>query len=195
MWDLLIGIDKNIFFLINHLPHNLVADFFFSFLSGIGSLGIIWLIIVAALFLIEEIEDKICFASLILVVILSLFLCDFLIKNIVQRPRPSYVLNNVIEVGDTRRDFSFPSFHATVSFAAAYVLTLHHKKLKTQYYLLAILIAFSRIYLGKHFPSDILGGIMLGLSIGYFSNWIISKKITSHRFNIHHKILLKKKRK
>lgn len=175
MWDILLNLDTNIFSLVNHLPHNWVFNTFFSFISGIGSWGIVWLFILGILFFIEEIEDKKCFLSLILAVILSLFLCDFLVKNIVQRPRPSYVLNNVIEVGDARRDFSFPSWHTTVSFAAAYVLVLHHKKLRVSYFLLALLIAFSRIYLGKHFPSDILGGIVLGLAIGYFSDWVISK--------------------
>lgn len=175
MWDILIGLDKNIFYLINRLPHNWVLNSFFSLLSGIGSWGIVWLVLLAFLFLVEEIEDKKCFVSLFLAVILSLFLCDFLVKNIVQRPRPEFVLSNVIVIGDSRDDFSFPSGHTTISFAAAYVLAKHHRKLKTLYFLLAFFIAFSRIYLGKHFPSDVLGGILLGLSIGYFSDSVINK--------------------
>lgn len=170
MGELLSGLDRNIFFLVNNLPHNAILNSFFSLLSGIGSWGIVWLVILVVLFTVEEIEDKRCFLSLILAVVLSLILCDFLIKNIVQRPRPAYILHQIVEVGDTRRDFSFPSGHTTLSFAGAYVLALHHKKLKKYYFILAFLIAFSRIYLGKHFPSDILGGIALGLAVGYISD-------------------------
>ena len=62
--------------------------------------------------------------------------------------------------------YSFPSGHTSSSFAAALILTLRHKKVGWLAYIPAVLIAFSRLYLYVHFPSDVLGGAVLGVGIG-----------------------------
>ncbi|MBI4991401.1 phosphatase PAP2 family protein, partial [Candidatus Gottesmanbacteria bacterium] len=85
------------------------------------------------------------------------------------RPRPEFSIEKTIVVFDRRGTYSFPSGHTALAFAAAYILAKEHKKWSRWYYLLAFLIAFSRIYLGKHYPSDVLFGIIIGISIGYLS--------------------------
>ena len=64
-------------------------------------------------------------------------------------------------------DYSFPSGHTFASFASATALFLHHRKEGTAAYLLAAVIAFSRMYLYVHFPTDILAGIILGIASGF----------------------------
>lgn len=92
---------------------------------------------------------------------------EVLIKNIFQRPRPYIDMPDLIEVGAVSNSYSFISGHTTIAFAAAYILSYHHRKGSWIYYILAFLIAFSRIYLGKHYPSDVLTGIFLGSIIGF----------------------------
>jgi membrane-associated phospholipid phosphatase len=61
--------------------------------------------------------------------------------------------------------YSFPSGHATVSFACATVLALAVPRLRVPLIVLAVLISFSRVYVGVHYPGDVLAGAVLGIGI------------------------------
>lgn len=173
MIELMQQLDTVLFISINHLPHNFFSDSFFALLSGIGTGGLIWLVIAAALFIWEEIKDKKGFVALLVAGIFVILFIDLGLKNLVRRPRPEFAINSAIVVYDKRDSFSFPSIHATLALAAAYILANEHKKWGILYYILAVLIAFSRVYLGKHYPSDVIIGALLGLLIGYISLEVI----------------------
>jgi len=66
---------------------------------------------------------------------------------------------------DTPATYSFPSGHATVSFACATVLALAVPRLSLPLFTLAVLISFSRVYVGVHYPFDVLAGAVLGIAI------------------------------
>lgn len=176
--------DNSLFYFINHLPHNLFLDSFFAFLSGVGNWGIIWFVILAILFAIEEVKDKKIIFILLCAGILTLFVADLGLKHMIKRLRPEFVLPATYVVSDHARSFSFPSGHTTIAFAAAYIMAREHRKWAKFYYILAILIAFSRMYLGKHFPSDIIGGIFIGSLIGYFSLFLANKSFNLHKRKI-----------
>lgn len=72
-----------------------------------------------------------------------------------------------IIIGSNDNSYAFPSGHATIAFAMAYLLAHNEPRRRWIFYLLAILISFSRIYLGKHYPLDVLIGSVLGLVIGW----------------------------
>lgn len=169
MLDFFFQLDKTLFLYINHLPHNIYSDAIFTFFSGIGTWGVIWLVIGIVLFIWEEIEDKKGLIAIIIAVLVSLIFIDGGVKNVIKRPRPQFSVAQTIVVADNRDSYSFPSGHTTLAIAGAYILAREHKKWAKLYYLLAILIAFSRIYLGKHYPLDVLGGVFIGLIIGYLS--------------------------
>ena len=94
---------------------------------------------------------------------------DFLLKHIFVRPRPfvtDLLLPNTSYVCPT--DYSFPSTHAATAFAAATILASFDPKRKYIYYLGAIIVSFSRIYLGCHYAADVLAGGLIGALISRF---------------------------
>lgn len=99
-------------------------------------------------------------AKLALTAMVSSGACVSVIKFAVDRPRPG-------EHGpDNRWDSSFPSGHATGAFALASVFGSRYPRLRIPVYLGATLIGLSRIYLGRHYPSDVLAGAALGVTFG-----------------------------
>lgn len=180
----ILSVDRQLFVFINRLPHNFFLDTFFGFVTFLGYLGMIWVGISLYLYFKQKNKFKKLLATVVLAYILSLILGEWLLKNIIQRPRPQFDIAGTIVPFDFNRSFSFPSGHAVISFAAAYILGREHKKLKWFYYLLAIIISFSRIYLGKHYPSDVIGGALIGLFVGIFSHKIsklLNKSLTKKR--------------
>jgi undecaprenyl-diphosphatase len=177
MLDKIIGIDRSLFSAINHLPHYIYLDYFFAFLSGVSYAGIVWFVIGIVLFIWEEKKERRSLLSQIIAGYLSITFVDLILKNLFHRSRPEFRLPSTIVVFDMVNSFSFPSGHATIAFAMAYILSVKHKKWSVAYFLLAFLIGFSRIYLGKHYPSDIVIGSFLGMCIGilscYLSNLIV----------------------
>lgn len=97
---------------------------------------------------------------------------DVFLKWVFARPRPYDVLQN-IHVLDKDVFSSFPSGHAANAFMAAYILSASYPQHSKYFYLLAVVVAFSRVYLGAHYPLDVLGGAMLGLAVG----WTVVKSI------------------
>jgi membrane-associated phospholipid phosphatase len=88
---------------------------------------------------------------------------NYLIKLAVRRPRP--VLEGLPPLGGAPSSLSFPSAHATSSFACATAMTRIAPEAAVLY-VLAFAIAACRPYLGMHYPSDVLGGIVLGIALG-----------------------------
>jgi undecaprenyl-diphosphatase len=107
-------------------------------------------------------------------------LCNLTLKPLCQRIRPyDYqfeVFGKVISLIIERpHDFSFPSGHTICSFEAAGVILLNNKKWGIAAMCLAVLIAFSRLYLYVHYPTDVLTSIVLGVGIAFLGNWLAQK--------------------
>jgi undecaprenyl-diphosphatase len=89
------------------------------------------------------------------------------IKNLVKRDRPCEVLANVNRRIIPADQFSFPSGHTAAAFAIATLVSLHFPMLCMPVLIWASLVGLSRIYLGVHYPTDIVAGVVIGLTSGY----------------------------
>ena len=88
------------------------------------------------------------------------------LRRAVGRVRPWRRYPEPHPLGHVPKDPSFPSGHTTIAFAAATVLSYYRPRWAPAFFLLAVAIGFSRVYVGVHYPLDVLGGAILGLLVG-----------------------------
>ena len=91
----------------------------------------------------------------------------YILKEGIGRLRPCHVLPDLINTVNCSNSFSFPSNHASNTFAAATLMSLCFRNTTLLAFALALLVGYSRVYLKVHYPSDILGGALYGSLIGY----------------------------
>lgn len=149
------------------IPHNIFFDYFFSFFSLIGRAAIVWIVLAVLLVIFEEIKHKKFVLYFAISLLTTTLLVNVITKNIIRRPRPVSTNFNQFQLVSIScpKDYSFPSGHAAAAFAAATILTFFDKKRRWFYYLVAISISYSRIYLGCHYFLDVLGGVIIGYII------------------------------
>lgn len=170
--ETLLALDRQLFFFINGSYRASLFDWTALLLSGAGTAGIIWFILGIVLFLREEKYSKWFFMPFLVSGGLSYFISELLVKPLVGRIRPTVEMGAIL-VGNQSTDPSFPSGHATIAFAMAVVLARKEPKWKWIFYTLAVAIAWSRIYLGFHYPFDVIAGGLLGWGIGRLSMRIV----------------------
>ncbi|WP_245819806.1 phosphatase PAP2 family protein [Dethiosulfatibacter aminovorans] len=140
-----------------------------------GNKGAIW--ILTALLLLASKKTRKIGVIMSLALIISFAAGEGILKHIIQRPRPYDVFPGVQLLVAKSTAYSFPSGHTTTSFAAFYVLSRYLRTYSCLFGLLACIISFSRLYLFMHYPTDILAGIVLGLSLGKVAIWIYENKL------------------
>ena len=122
-------------------------------------------------------KNRLMVISAAISVFLSRLIIAEIIKNIVHRARPYVVLETARKIINGNTDFkSFPSGHAAIFFAIATAVYLHNKKLGIWFFVAAILMGIARIFVGVHWPTDILAGAMIGIVSGIIISRIIRPK-------------------
>lgn len=154
-------LDLNILEFIQNNFHNHILDKIMPLITLLGDSSCFWIIIGVVLIATKK------YRKIGILTILTVILCTVLgggiIKNIVQRPRPFLEVSTVEILISKPVDYSFPSIHTAVAFAVSGVLFKTIKKYGVVFIFLAVLIAFSRLYLFVHYPSDVIAGVILGL--------------------------------
>ena len=139
------------------------------FFSALGDMGVLWIVLTLLLLLYKPTRriGVVCALSLVF----SLCACNLILKPFFHRLRPFQIRElELLVVPPT--DASFPSGHASSSFAWAYCLLPRGWKAALPSYLAAALISFSRLYLQLHFPGDVIGGAALGTLCGVLASWL-----------------------
>ena len=141
--------------------------------SWICNHGEVWIILAAVLLLRKR--DRWVGVSVALALVLDLVCCNLILKPLVDRVRP-FAVNTAVELLTAPPlDASFPSGHTAASFAAVFALKASGSRLWKPALVLAAAIAFSRLYLYVHWPSDVLFGAVLGPALGYAGAWLAGR--------------------
>ena len=154
--------------------HNPVLDTLMSAITRLGDAGIFWILLCAVLLILPRTRKS--GAILMAALLVDLVVCNGILKPLVHRIRPFDVKTGVELLVNRPTDYSFPSGHTAASFASVMALYLAgEKKLWIPTLVLAVLIAFSRLYLYVHYPTDVLGGITVGAAAGALGYWLVKK--------------------
>ena len=148
-------------------------DKFMPFITRFADGGIFWIILAVVFILIPKTRKS--GFSMGLALLFGFLIGNIFLKNVVGRIRPYDVNTDFELIVKPLSDFSFPSGHTLASFEGAVALFVRNKKLGVAALVLATLIAFSRLYLYVHYPTDVLASIILGTAIAILSCVIVDK--------------------
>lgn len=150
------------------------GDAVMPLITSLGNAGLLWIALTAVMLLIPK--KRRTGGILLCALLLDLLLCNILIKPLVARVRPCDVNTGIQLLIAHPVDLSFPSGHTAASFASVTALYLAgEKRLWKISLVLAVLIAFSRLYLYVHYPTDVLGGALIGVLAGYLGFWCVNR--------------------
>lgn len=161
------ALDANLFLAVNHLPHTRLLNSFFYGLTVIFNGGAAWYVALAIAAFRKPNRNRRRIGQLVRQVAIPLTiataLVEFPIKAYFRRRRPFITIIQAIVIGKKPGTWSFPSGHSASAFAGAWLLNRQFARFWPLRYVTAGLVAFSRIYLGDHYPGDVASGSLLGL--------------------------------
>ena len=142
-------------------------------ITALANAGIFWIALTALMLALPR--HRRTGLAMGIALIMGLIVCNLITKPVFARIRPyDYQLEHYGKVIplliDAMHDYSFPSGHTMASFEAATALALGNKKLGIPALILACLIAFSRLYLYVHYPTDVLFSIAMGIAFGFIAH-------------------------
>lgn len=140
-------------------------DWLMPFVSGLSNHGEIWILLAAVLLLIRR--QRAYGLSAACALTLDLIACNLVLKPLIGRVRPFALRPDLFLLVPPPGDASFPSGHTAASFAAVFALKTAGSPLWRPALALALVTAFSRLYLYVHWPTDVLGGAALGAAVGW----------------------------
>ncbi len=175
MLDHILRFDTDLLLFIQEYIRNPILTPVFRFITALGDRAMIWIIFSVVLLMFRKTRKTGVMALFAL--IFSALIVNLTLKNLVARPRPFEVIDGLWVLIKKPKGYSFPSGHTSSAFSAAAV---YYKCLDKKYgipaILLACLIGFSRLYLGVHYPSDVIAGAIIGLTIASAITSIVKLK-------------------
>lgn len=171
MIETFLNMDGGFLLWVQAFVRQLWLDPIVSFYTKLGDAGLMWIVLCVALLIFPRTRRAgLCGA---MALVLSLLCTNVILKNLFTRTRPWLVVEGLTALVHEHDPNSFPSGHTSASFAAAAALwpTLRKKWARVTVLVLAALMALSRLYVGVHFPSDVIVGVLVGL----FCGWAASK--------------------
>lgn len=165
------NIDGQILLFIQEYLRNPVCDVFFKSITHLGDAGIFWILLTIVFLCFRRTRKAGIYSACALMG--SLVVNNLILKNLVGRVRPYELVEGLWCIVGHAHDASFPSGHTGASFSSAVAIYGQiPRKFGVFFIILASLIAVSRLYVGIHYPTDVLGGFVTGTCIGLLVNYI-----------------------
>jgi undecaprenyl-diphosphatase len=174
-------LDARIFIAVNHLPHSRVSNGFFYFLTFIFAGGGAWYALMAAAAAARRDWEWKVVRTAVVPLAVSTLIVEYPVKAFFRRRRPFIDIVRAVVVGKKPGTWSFPSGHSASAFAGAWLLRQRYPELTPMFYGLAALVAFSRIYLGDHYPGDVLSGSLAGHFLAQALHWLLGGQRRARR--------------
>ncbi len=167
MPDFIQYIDEYLIQILNVAFANSLFDSVMPFVTNMQNWILVYVFYLGFLLWKGGANGRICVAVLVVTLLVSDPISSQLIKGAVGRLRPCHSLDWIRVLVDCGPGKSFPSSHAVNNFAAAFVLTHFFRQYKYVFYTIATIIAYSRVYVGVHYPIDVLSGAAIGIAIAW----------------------------
>ncbi len=146
-------------------------DWLMPKITFLGEAGLIW-IVLALLFLWMKPRRK-CGLKMTVSLVICLVLALLILKNVIARPRPCWINTEMEMLVKVPKDYSFPSGHTLSGVASALIIFKADRLIGIPALILAAVIAFSRLYLYVHFPTDVIAGAVLGILLAIATEKIV----------------------
>lgn len=158
-------IDTQLFLLINGLPHTSLTNRLMYALTSVMNGGGGWALILLSAALIDRRRGPRAFYGVLPPLWLATMAVEYPVKGFFRRRRPFLDVVQAVAVGRKPMTYSFPSGHSATGFAGAWLMRRHYPEFAPLWYTIAGLVGFSRVYLGVHYPGDVLVGALSGTLI------------------------------
>lgn len=165
--DIIQTFDYDILQLIMESCRGDTASKVWTAITSLGNVGALWITCAVALLFFRK--TRRAGVAMLAALALGLLIGNVVIKHFVMRPRPFVVHPEVLELVTPGDKWSFPSGHALSAFAAASALFCFHRPGGVLALLTATVIAFSRLVVGVHYPTDVLAGVLIGILCGWIA--------------------------
>lgn len=167
----MIAMEADILLWIQNNIRNDVLTPIFKFVTTLGNAGMIWIVLSVGL-LIPKKTRRVGVLALVSL-LFSALIDNVILKNVVARTRPYDLIEGLTSLVGAQKDYSFPSGHTGSAFAAAVVMFRGlPKKFGIPILVFACLMGLSRLYVGVHYPSDVLGGVLIGTGVALLTYWL-----------------------
>ena len=166
---------------INHLGQGTILDNISLWISDIRFIIAIWLLVGVLAFILDKKHGKAVLLGLILVTAIYFLVNDVILKQGILkfllpiRPRPFIAYPEIIPIGQKFYDSSFPSGHMGNTAAILVIFVAYYRKALLPAIGVLLIMTLSRLHNGMHYPSDLLGGAILGVLYGLLGLWIVRK--------------------
>lgn len=156
--------------------HTPLLDAFFKTVTWFGR--DFWIML--GIFLLFFRKTRVCGICILAGLLAGALITNVTIKPLVARDRPCWINDTVQLLVSNPRDYSFPSGHSQASFVSAMAIFRNNRRWGIAALIFAAFIAFSRLYLYVHFPTDVIAGTLIGLTVGFFMSRFVKDWIDRH---------------
>lgn len=174
--DFMIRLDKELFLFLNLKLQNRFFDFLMPFITEFKNWRVLFVLIILAMLIFGRKKERVAAILVLIVLAIADSTVNLWLKHWIGRVRPCNVFPQVHLLAGCSHSGSFPSSHAANIFATGSVLTFLYRRAWFVWLAIALTVSFSRIYVGVHYPLDVLGGAVYGILLGVAVS-IISRPI------------------